>query len=56
MCGDIGDYTQVQRAIDGFVASFGGIDIARTVAFLASDQSDYMTGQAINVTGGVWMH
>jgi NAD(P)-dependent dehydrogenase (short-subunit alcohol dehydrogenase family) len=31
-------------------------DIARAVAFLASDQADYMTGQAINVTGGLWMH
>lgn len=31
-------------------------DIARVVAFLASDQADYMTGQAINVTGGLWMH
>lgn len=31
-------------------------DIARTVAFLASDESAYMTGQAINVTGGLWMH
>lgn len=31
-------------------------DIARVTAFLASDQSDYMTGQAINVTGGLWMH
>jgi NAD(P)-dependent dehydrogenase (short-subunit alcohol dehydrogenase family) len=27
-------------------------DVANVVAFLASDQSDYMTGQAINVTGG----
>ncbi len=27
-------------------------DVANLVAFLASDQSDYMTGQAINVTGG----
>lgn len=31
-------------------------DIARTVAFLASDEAAYMTGQAINVTGGLWMH
>jgi len=28
-------------------------DIANLVAFLASDQSDYMTGQAINITGGM---
>jgi NAD(P)-dependent dehydrogenase (short-subunit alcohol dehydrogenase family) len=31
-------------------------DIARTVAFLVSDEAAYMTGQAINVTGGLWMH
>lgn len=30
-------------------------DIARVVAFLASAESAYMTGQAINVTGGLWM-
>lgn len=29
-------------------------EIAKVVAFLASDQSSYMTGQAINVTGGLW--
>lgn len=29
-------------------------DVARTVAFLASDESGYMTGQAINITGGLW--
>ena len=29
-------------------------DVANLVAFLASDQSDYMTGQAVNVTGGLW--
>lgn len=31
-------------------------DIARVVAFLASDEASYMTGQAINVTGGLWMN
>ncbi len=31
-------------------------DVARTVAFLVSDEAAYMTGQAINVTGGLWMH
>ncbi len=27
-------------------------DVANVVVFLASDESSYMTGQAINVTGG----
>lgn len=31
-------------------------DIASVVAFLASDEAAYMTGQAINVTGGLWLH
>jgi len=31
-------------------------DVANLVAFLASDQSDYMTGQAINVDGGIVMY
>ncbi|MYZ46906.1 SDR family NAD(P)-dependent oxidoreductase [Propylenella binzhouense] len=31
-------------------------DIAGVVAFLASDAAAYMTGQAINVTGGLWMN
>ncbi len=30
-------------------------DIARAVAFLASDEAGYMTGQALNITGGLWM-
>ena len=30
-------------------------DIADTAAFLASDQSDYMTGLAISVSGGKGM-
>jgi NAD(P)-dependent dehydrogenase (short-subunit alcohol dehydrogenase family) len=31
-------------------------DISRVVAFLASDEADYMTGQSINVTGGLLFH
>lgn len=31
-------------------------DIARVVAFLISDEASYMTGQSINVTGGLWMN
>jgi NAD(P)-dependent dehydrogenase (short-subunit alcohol dehydrogenase family) len=31
-------------------------DVANVVAFLASSDSDYMTGQALNVTGGQVMH
>ena len=31
-------------------------EIADVVAFLASDGAAYMTGQAINVTGGLWMN
>jgi NAD(P)-dependent dehydrogenase (short-subunit alcohol dehydrogenase family) len=31
-------------------------DIANAVAFLVSDEAAYMTGQAINVTGGLWLH
>jgi NAD(P)-dependent dehydrogenase (short-subunit alcohol dehydrogenase family) len=31
-------------------------DVARVIGFLASDRSAYMTGQAINVTGGLIMH
>ena len=29
-------------------------DIARTVAFLVSDEADYITGETVNVTGGLW--
>lgn len=31
-------------------------DVANIVAFLASPDSDFMTGQGINVTGGICMH
>ena len=30
-------------------------DVAGVVAFLVSNAASYMTGQAINVTGGLWM-
>jgi NAD(P)-dependent dehydrogenase (short-subunit alcohol dehydrogenase family) len=30
-------------------------DIADMVAFLVSDKANYITGQAINITGGLWM-
>lgn len=29
-------------------------DIAKTVAFLASDEADYITGETISITGGLW--
>jgi sorbitol-6-phosphate 2-dehydrogenase len=31
-------------------------DVANVMVFLASDESSYMTGQGINVTGGQEMH
>jgi len=31
-------------------------DIAKACIFLASDQSDYITGEALNVSGGEEMH
>ncbi len=31
-------------------------EIAEVVAFLASARAGYMTGQAVNVTGGLWMN
>ncbi len=31
-------------------------DVAKVVAFLCSEEANYMTGQAINVTGGLEMH
>ena len=31
-------------------------EVARVVAFLVSDEASYITGQALNVTGGAVMH
>jgi 3-oxoacyl-[acyl-carrier protein] reductase/meso-butanediol dehydrogenase/(S,S)-butanediol dehydrogenase/diacetyl reductase len=31
-------------------------DVASVIGFLASPRAGYMTGQAINVTGGLIMH
>jgi meso-butanediol dehydrogenase/(S,S)-butanediol dehydrogenase/diacetyl reductase len=31
-------------------------DVANVISFLASADADYMTGQAINVTGGTIMY
>jgi NAD(P)-dependent dehydrogenase (short-subunit alcohol dehydrogenase family) len=31
-------------------------DLVNVTAFLLSDRADYMTGQAINITGGREMH
>ena len=50
-----------QRVIDDYVAQtpLGRLeepeDVADVVVFLCSDQARFMTGQGINVTGGVYM-
>lgn len=31
-------------------------EVAAAAAFLASDDASYMTGEAMNVSGGLWMH
>ena len=31
-------------------------DVARVVGFLASERSGYITGEAVNVSGGLVMH
>ena len=53
---DYREYMVQQASADtplGRVAE--GADVARTAAFLASSESDYLTGLAINVCGGIQM-
>ena len=51
-----------EQAIQSFVAQVPmgrmetGDDVANVVAFLASDDGGYMTGQALNICGGVEVH
>ena len=50
-----------QRVVDDYVAQtpLGRLetpdDVADVVVFLCSDQAQFMTGQGVNVTGGVYM-
>lgn len=36
-------------------AALGAETMSEVAAFLASDDAAYMTGQAIDVTGGLWL-
>lgn len=60
------DESEIQRAAEGLPTAKdraktiplrrAGLptDIAKAVAFLASDEADYITGETISVTGGIW--
>jgi NAD(P)-dependent dehydrogenase (short-subunit alcohol dehydrogenase family) len=50
--------SQHAQSGDWFALRTGDLaeDVANVVGFLASGKSSYMTGQAINVTGGLVMH
>ena len=48
MVGDLADKTPLGRVAEPE-------DVARTVAFLASTESDYTTGVALLVAGGIQM-
>jgi|CXWL01.1.fsa_nt_gi NAD(P)-dependent dehydrogenase (short-subunit alcohol dehydrogenase family) len=48
----------IQRALPSIPLGRLGYpaDVAKVITFLASDDADYMTGQAINISGGQEMH
>jgi NAD(P)-dependent dehydrogenase (short-subunit alcohol dehydrogenase family) len=51
-----GDYWQERVATIPLGRAAQPADVANVVGFLASSKADYMTGQAINATGGLIMH
>jgi 3-oxoacyl-[acyl-carrier protein] reductase len=59
---DMGAATRTPEQVAGWTAQspLGRLgepdDVARTALFLATADSDYLTGQSINVTGGMIMH
>ncbi len=59
---EMGAATRTQAMVDAWTAKspLGRLgtpeDVARMAVFLASDDSQYCTGQAFNVTGGMIMH
>jgi NAD(P)-dependent dehydrogenase (short-subunit alcohol dehydrogenase family) len=59
---DMGAETRTQHDIDSWssMSPLGRLgttdDVASVALFLASSDADYLTGQAINVTGGMVMH
>ncbi|MGX5734378.1 SDR family NAD(P)-dependent oxidoreductase [Bosea thiooxidans] len=60
------DESEIKRKAEGLPSAFDRAkeiplrrpgypdDIAKAVAFLASDEADYITGETINITGGLW--
>ena len=58
ICGDITqiDLMRGQSGLQKVMSHLEDIaEVGQVVAFLASDESSYMTGQAINITGGQLM-